>query len=62
LLIRMRCLAQATFGPAERLVPTAGFVQFRGDAKVVPAVVIELGGIDGDDGVDVTLGPGYRFP
>src|SRR5690349_12929205 len=30
LLIRMRCLAQATFGPEERLVPTASAVQFGG--------------------------------
>jgi hypothetical protein len=25
-------------------------------------MVVELGSVDGDDGVDVTLGPGYRLP
>jgi hypothetical protein len=29
---------------------------------VVPAIVIELGGIEGDDGVDVALGSCYRLP
>jgi hypothetical protein len=61
-LIRVRRLAQAAFGPAERFVAPVGSVQFGGDAKVVPAMVIELGSIDGDDGIDVALGPGYRLP
>src|SRR5213079_3214949 len=49
--------AQAALGPAERFVATTGSVQFGRDAQVVPAMIIELSSIDGDDGVDVTLGP-----
>ena len=40
----MRGLAQAALGPAERLIAAAGFVEFPGDAKVVPATVIQPGG------------------